>query len=537
MSAIVKLAPGVVIHPEVVDGAADRVVELPDGRLVRVGADTARLLDAVADSGAASTVEHLARRLGVPWTPGLVSQTSDRLDALGITGNGRPSSARRLGRLEYRAPMSLQLTLTRRPVPGPRVLTRRWPAVAALLLALAGLPVLGAALAPESVPLHRPATLGTYVLVLIAILATVAVHELAHGAVLAAHGGRPRRFGAMLFYLTPAFFCDVTDAWRLAPAARVRVALAGIAVQSALAGTAALASLVASGAAQQGLLYYALAGYLVGLANLVPFLKLDGYIALAGGLDVSHLRARSMRDFRSWLAGLLFGARVERELGQLDWARWFGAACTVVPVVVVIVALKTLGAALAPLGVAGAVAILALAGAMAFALVRAVARFVGDARRAGAGRARTVGVLAALLAAVAAALAAVEVPRTYHGGYALVDGRPTAVLALAAPPEVLRAGGPVRLRRAGILPGATIGGATITGRPRRCDAPLETLAPIRGRSITLRAICAPISLPRDAPPTGRLSVRETPRPAAAWLAELAVGPALRTLGITTQRMR
>ena len=531
MSATVHLAPGVVIHPAVADGGAERVVELSDGRLVRVGADMARLLELVAEDHP-STVDRLAERLGVPWTPRLVSETRERLDELGITGEGRPSKAHRLGRFEYCAPMSLQLTLTRRPVWGPRALTRPWPAVAALVLALAGLPVVAAALASGAGPLHRPAALGTYLLVLLATLATIAVHELAHGAVLSAHGGRPRRFGAMLFYLTPAFFCDVSDAWRLAPAARVRVALAGIAAQSALAGAAALASLAAGGGgAQQGLVFYALLGYLYGLVNLVPFLKLDGYIALAGGLDVSHLRARSMRDFQSWLAGLLFGARVERELPQLDWARWFGAACTVVPFVVLTVALKTLGATLAPLGVPGAIASLVLAGALVVVLVRAVTRFVRGALSGGAGRARTFGALAAALAALAAALAGIQVPRTYQGGFAVVDGRPTAVLPVAAPPDVLRPGGPVRLRQAGLLAGASVGTGTVTGRPRRCEAPLETLVPVRDDRYTVKATCAALSLPGDAPPSGRLSVRESPRPAAAWLAELAVGPALRALGI------
>ncbi len=528
----VQLAAGVVIHPELAGGSAQRIVELSDGRLVRVGADMARLLDAVAACDAPPTVDGLATRLGGRWTPRLVGEARERLDALGITGEGQPSSARRWGRFEYRPPMALQFTLTRRGVPGPRALTRRWPAVVAFVFALAGIPVVGAALAPDSAPLHRPAGLGTYLLVVAAMLATVAVHEIAHGAVLAAHGGRPRRFGAMIFYLAPAFFCEVTDAWRLEPRARVKVAFAGIAVQSALGGAAALASLATGGAARQGLLLYALFCYLHGLVNLVPFVKLDGYIALAGGLDVSHLRARSMHDFQSWLTRILFGARSRRELPELDWAPWFGAACTLMPIVVLILALRTLGVAVAPLGVPGAVAILGLAAALTFVLARAVVRFVRGALQTGAGRGRTFGVLAALAAALVAALGAVEIPRTHDGGYAVVDGKPVAALPLGAPPDALRPGNRVRLLRSGLLPGATTGAGTTTGPARRCDVPLETLVPIAGTRYTAAATCAPLALPRGVPPSGRLSVRQSERPAAAWLAELAVGPALRSLGIT-----
>jgi putative peptide zinc metalloprotease protein len=532
MSATMRFAPGVMLHPELADGSAERVVELPEGRLVRVSADMARLLDAVAASDAPATAEALAERLGAPWTPELVRVARARLDELGVTGDGRPPSGLRFGRFEYRAPMSLQVTLTRRPVWGPRVLTRPGPAVVALALTLAGVVVLAGELLTGTGPLHRPAALGTYLLVLAGQLTTVGLHELAHGAVLSAHGGRPRRFGAMLFYLTPAFFCDVTDAWRLAPSARVKVAFAGIATQAALGGAAAVASQTTDGDLQQGLLYYALLCYLLGAVNFLPFVKLDGYIALAGGLNVSHLRARSIRDFQSRLARLLFGVRAGRELPELDWAPWFGAACALAPVVLLTLALKTLGTALAPLGVPAAILLVALAGIVVSVFVSAVARFVHAALQSGAGRARTFGVLAAAAAALGFALAAIEVPRTYTGGYATVDGTPTLAVPIGTPPDALRRGTAVRLRRAGLLPGATVARATIAGAPRECEVPFEALLPVRGDRYRLRATCAALSSPGGVPATGRASVRRAEQSAAAWLVELAVGPALRTLGIT-----
>jgi hypothetical protein len=187
---------------------------------------------------------------------------------------------------------------------------------------------------------------------------------------------------------------------------------------------------------------------------------------------------------------------------------------------------------LAPLGVPAAIVLVALAGIVVSVFVRAVARFVRAALQAGAGRARTFGVLAAAAAALGFALATIEVPRSYTGGYATVDSTPTLAAPIGTPPDALRRGTAVRLRRAGLLPGATVASATIAGEPRECEVPIEALLPVRGDRYRLRATRAALRLPGGVPATGRASVRQAEQPAAAWLVELAVGPALRTLGIT-----
>jgi putative peptide zinc metalloprotease protein len=534
MSLTLQLAPGVVVHPALDGGAAERVVELPDRRLARVGPDVGRLLDVLAASAEPPTAEGVAARLGAPWTPRIVAETHGRLDELGVTGAGRPTTARRLGRIEYRPPMSLQLTVLEPSglfARAPRALTGRWAALAALLLGVAGVPIVAAALSPGAAALHRPAAVGTYLLVVVALLVAVALHELAHGAVLAAHGGRPRRFGVMIFYLLPAFFCDVSDAWRLAPRARVRVAMAGIVAQCAIAGIAALASLGAGGDVQQGLLFFALLCYAYGLGNLMPFLKLDGYVALAGGLDVSHLRRKAMGDFLSCLAHVMFGARAERSLPERAWAPWFGAACTLTPVVVLVGAMGTLAPAILPLGAVGAILILLLAVLLALLLVRVVTGFTGRALRGGARRGPTFAVLGVALVALVVSLALVKVSRTLQGGYAAVNGAPTAVLALGAPTGELAAGTPVLIRRAGLLPGETVVAGAVTGRARRCQAPLGSLVPVRDARHTLPATCIALRLTGDAPATGRLSVRLPAKSAAGRLAELFLSPSLRALGI------
>ncbi len=117
-------------------------------------------------------------------------------------------------------------------------------------------------------------------------------HEAAHGLTLTRLGGRPRRAGFMLFYLTPAFFVDVTDGWRLADRRhRVAIALAGPAVHATAAAVAMLAALgLPASTARETLLLLAISCTVVVLVNLIPFVRFDGYIALMSALDEPNLR-------------------------------------------------------------------------------------------------------------------------------------------------------------------------------------------------------------------------------------------------------
>jgi putative peptide zinc metalloprotease protein len=542
--AAVRLAPGVVVHPTLAGGADDRVVELPDSRLTRVGADVGRLLDAVTDSGAAPTADALAAQLGAPWTPAIVDNTVCRLDTLGITGAGDGVEAtawRPHRRIEYRPPMSLQVTLLypgrvlSAAAPALRSLTGRAGATIALLLTAAGVPVLAAALSPASAPLHHPAEVSTYALVILALLITVAIHELAHGAVLAAHGGRPRRMGFMIFYLLPAFFCDVSDAWRLTPRDRVRVALAGIVAQCTLGGIAALASLPAGGSLEQGLIFYALLCYAYGAVNLLPFIKLDGYVALTAGLDIPHLRRKAMADFQAVFAQRLLGARPEPRRLERSWGVWFGAACALTPAVVLAAAVASLGPAILPLGTVGAIAALLLAILLACLIVRALGAFTAQALRTGAGRLRTAATLGATVLVLAVVLATVQVPRSVHGGYAMVNGSPTLVVGLGAgAADDLRPGTKVSIARGGLVTGETLATASVTGRARACHAPLEALVPVRDARHTLAAQCLALRVDGTSrpPATGRTTASAGDASLGTRIAEIYVVPSLKAIGIS-----
>jgi len=174
-------------------------------------------------------------------------------------------------------------------------------------------------------------------LVALALLAIVIVlHEVAHGVVLAAAGGHPRQMGLMLVYFLPAFFCDVSDAIRLPRRAQLETALAGVATQAQVGLLLAPVALL-GGPAVPGVSVFLSLNLITAAANFLPFLPLDGYIALAAYLGRPDLRSRAVAAWR---------ATWHRRGGQPGPRPWllvvFGALCQGAPFVVALVIVGTL---------------------------------------------------------------------------------------------------------------------------------------------------------------------------------------------------
>lgn len=161
---------------------------------------------------------------------------------------------------------------------------------------------------------------------------TCLLHELAHGVVLVAADGRPRRLGLMLMYLVPMFFCDVADSFRLPRRAQVEVAFAGVTLQAHLGALLAPLAFAPGplGASVRAFLAVNLA---MALVNLVPFVALDGYFALRAALGVPNLREVALAAWRTavWCAVV----RPSRALRGPRWLTWFGAAAALMPVLMV----------------------------------------------------------------------------------------------------------------------------------------------------------------------------------------------------------
>jgi putative peptide zinc metalloprotease protein len=140
-----------------------------------------------------------------------------------------------------------------------------------------------------------------------------AIHELGHGLTCKHFGGEVHEIGAMLIYFTPAFFCNVNDAWTFEKRShRLWVTFAGGWVQLLIAAAAAVVWVVTQPGTplhHVAFLIVILGGGLSILVNYNPLIPLDGYYALMDWLEIPNLRARSFE---------YLGARFKRTVLRLD---------------------------------------------------------------------------------------------------------------------------------------------------------------------------------------------------------------------------
>lgn len=156
-------------------------------------------------------------------------------------------------------------------------------------------------------------------------------HELGHAAACLFGGGRPGAMGVGLYLVFPAFYTDVTDAYRLDRRARLRVDLGGI-YFNALFAVGAFGLWAATG--WEALLAIIPLQLLQMLRQLVPLVRLDGYHILADLTGVPDLFAH----IKPILAGMLptnWGRSENRSLKP--WVRLVvgGWVLLVVPVLIV----------------------------------------------------------------------------------------------------------------------------------------------------------------------------------------------------------
>jgi putative peptide zinc metalloprotease protein len=146
--------------------------------------------------------------------------------------------------------------------------------------------------------------------VILAITLTItALHEFAHGLACKHFGGDVREMGVLLiYYVLPAFYCNVTDIYRMGrKRERLWVIFAGIywqLVVSALGGLLWLVATPYTFLADLSLLVF-IGGSFNILINCNPLIKLDGYYALSQALGVVNLQSRSSDYARSLLARIL----------------------------------------------------------------------------------------------------------------------------------------------------------------------------------------------------------------------------------------
>ncbi|SFC02061.1 metalloprotease [Butyrivibrio sp. YAB3001] len=134
----------------------------------------------------------------------------------------------------------------------------------------------------------------------LAMIITTMLHEFGHGICCMKNGGKIPKMGMMLFFGIPSFYCDVSDIYLMNKRkSTLGVALGGVHVNY-LCGTLALglySVLHKFGIDIMFLLFYYFANIGFIIFNLIPFVKLDGYWALAAMIGIDNLMDKGVIFF------------------------------------------------------------------------------------------------------------------------------------------------------------------------------------------------------------------------------------------------
>jgi putative peptide zinc metalloprotease protein len=159
------------------------------------------------------------------------------------------------------------------------------------------------------------------------VLAT-AFHEIGHATACRYGGAKPGVMGVGIYVVWPAFYTDVTDAYRLGRGGRLRTDLGGVYFNAVFAlvtaGVYALTSF-------EPLLLVVLIQNFAIMQQLLPLLRLDGYYIISDLTGVPDMLSR----IRPVLTSLLPGREPSDRVTELKpWVRVAvtGYVCTVVPV-------------------------------------------------------------------------------------------------------------------------------------------------------------------------------------------------------------
>ena len=475
----VKLASSASIDAPLQAGAP-WIVAMASVPKARVSADVAAVLNVI--DGVRNPAQ-VAQYLGPPWTAADVMGIVRQLAKTGIFDAGRQPSGS--GKIQFRPPLTIQFSLFN-PAPllesvRPMITAMSGPkAVAAAVLLLLG-GVAGVFVAGPSIGrvLSTPLPLQSYLFVAVAMFVSTLLHEFGHGLALTCCGGTPRRIGIMLFYLSPAFFCDVTDGWRLGSRKqRVFVALAGPLVHLGLGSFAlSIHGFLPVSWLHDAVLLYGVICYAVAILNLFPFIKLDGYVALMSAVDVPHLRQKSLRVTGDFVSSYILGSLPKYR--NYGWLAWFGLASFIAGMGFMVIGYQRLVPVFLQLGISGHIVVAAVLCLLLMMAGRAIVRFFSTAAANGSPLWRRV--LAALLGTLAIALLTSFIPvkPVTVAGYTYSEGALQIVMPPEAPGRTLLPGDEVVLQSQGMIFHEKLGNATIGDQPpSRTLAPLDTIVPI-----------------------------------------------------------
>jgi putative peptide zinc metalloprotease protein len=135
---------------------------------------------------------------------------------------------------------------------------------------------------------------------------SLALHEIGHATSTRYFGAKHGGIGVGFYLLSPVFYADVTDVWRLRKVQRIIVNLAGVYFE--LIFCAVILS-VGAIVHNSSLIIVSITIFIRTLFNLNPFLRSDGYWILSDLIGIPNLMKHSFNKTKEALA-LLKGVRI-----------------------------------------------------------------------------------------------------------------------------------------------------------------------------------------------------------------------------------
>jgi putative peptide zinc metalloprotease protein len=148
-----------------------------------------------------------------------------------------------------------------------------------------------------------------------AVIAATAWHEVGHATACRYGGAKPGVLGAGIYLVWPAFYCDITDAYRLSRRGRLRTDLGGV-YFNGLFSIVVAGAYVATGF--EALVLVILGQHLIVLQQMIPALRFDGYYVLSDMTGVPDILGRIKPILASLIPGREPGPRVTE---LKPWAR------------------------------------------------------------------------------------------------------------------------------------------------------------------------------------------------------------------------
>jgi putative peptide zinc metalloprotease protein len=185
--------------------------------------------------------------------------------------------------------------------------------------------------------LYQPVLL---VMVLGLVTLSAAFHELGHATACKYGGARPGAMGAGLYVVWPAFYTDVTDAYRLGRGGRLRTDLGGLYFNSIFM-LGVVGAYFATG--YEPLLLFIPVQHFQMMYQLLPFLRLDGYYVISDLTGVPDMLGRVGPTLKS----LVPFRKADPRVAELKWwARIVVTAyvLTVVPILLLMFGVMVMAA-------------------------------------------------------------------------------------------------------------------------------------------------------------------------------------------------